>query len=125
MSRVDRLICHVLPKAFLLALVADGRLVELQVARRDRPSRVESLFLGRLERVMPELDAAFAQINQELRAQYLIAYTPSNRGRDGTFRQIKIEVVNPALRKAKLRLLYRQGYYARNAPANTNPPAKK
>ncbi|MFI4998501.1 MAG: ribonuclease E/G [Reyranellales bacterium] len=65
MSRVDRLICHVLPKAFLLALVADGRLVELQVARRDRPSRVESLFLGRLERVMPELDAAFVDIGLE------------------------------------------------------------
>ncbi len=72
MSRVDRLICHVLPKAFLLALVADGRLVELQVARRDRPSRVESLFLGRLERVMPDLDAAFIDIGLE-RAGFLRA----------------------------------------------------
>ena len=65
MSRIDRLICHVLPKAFLLALVADGRLVELQVARRDRPARVEGIFLGRLERVMPELDAAFVDIGLE------------------------------------------------------------
>jgi len=62
MSRVDRLICHVLPKAFLMALVADGRLVELLVVRRDRPSRVDSIFLGRLERVMPDLDAAFVDI---------------------------------------------------------------
>jgi Rne/Rng family ribonuclease len=62
MSRVDRLICHVLPKAFLMALVAEGRLAELQIVRRDRPSRVESLFLGRLERVMPELDAGFVDI---------------------------------------------------------------
>ena len=62
MSRVDRLICHVLPKAFLMALVADGRLVELLVVRRDRPSRVGSIFLGRLERVMPDLDAAFVDI---------------------------------------------------------------
>lgn len=62
MSRIDRLICHVMPNAFLMALVADGRLVELQVVRRDRPSRVESVFLGRLERVMPELDAAFVDI---------------------------------------------------------------
>src|SRR6267154_1500936 len=61
-SKVDRLICRVLPKAFLMALVADGRLVELQIVRRDRPSRVESVFLGRLERVMPDLDAAFVDI---------------------------------------------------------------
>jgi Rne/Rng family ribonuclease len=62
MSRVDRLICQVLPKAFLMALVARGRLVELQIVRRDRPSRVESIFLGRVERVMPDLDAAFVDI---------------------------------------------------------------
>ena len=62
MSRIDRLICHVMPNAFLMALVAAGRLVELQIVRRDRPTRVESVFLGRLERVMPELDAAFVDI---------------------------------------------------------------
>jgi ribonuclease G len=61
-NRIDRLICHVMPSAFLMALVANGRLVELQVVRRDKPSRVESVFLGRLERVMPELDAAFIDI---------------------------------------------------------------
>ena len=62
MSRIDRLICHVMPRAFLMALVSDGRLVELQVARRDKPSKVEGIFLGRLERVMPEFDAAFVDI---------------------------------------------------------------
>lgn len=62
MSRIDRLICHAMPRAFLMALTSEGRLVELQIARRDRPSRVESVFLGRIERVMPELDAAFVDI---------------------------------------------------------------
>ena len=62
MSRIDRLVCHVLPKAFLMALVSNGRLAELQVVRRDRPSRVDSIFLGRLERVMTDLDAAFVDI---------------------------------------------------------------
>jgi ribonuclease G len=62
MSRVDRLICHVLPKAFLMALTAGGRLVELKIVRRDKPSHTDSVFLGRLERVMPELDAAFVDI---------------------------------------------------------------
>ncbi len=62
MNRIDRLICHVMPRAFLIALVTGGRLVELQVARRDKVSLVEGIFLGRLERVMPELDAAFVDI---------------------------------------------------------------
>ena len=62
MTTVDRLICHVLPQAYLMALVAQSRLVELQIVRRDKPSRVEGIFLGRLERVMPDLDAAFVDI---------------------------------------------------------------
>ncbi len=80
MSRVDRLVCHVLPKAFLMALVAEGRLMELQVVRRDRPTRVESIFLGRLERVMPDLDAAFIDIGID-RAGFLRAEDRS--GTDG------------------------------------------
>jgi VWFA-related protein len=60
-----------------------------------------------------QLDAAFAQIAAELRSQYLITYTPTNRAKDGSFRRVALEITNPALRKQKLRLLYRQGYYAR------------
>ncbi|HKR02476.1 MAG TPA: VWA domain-containing protein [Pyrinomonadaceae bacterium] len=71
-----------------------------------------------------ELRAAFAQIQQELRSQYLIAYRPANTKHDGSFRQVRIEIVNPELRKQKLQLLYRQGYYARSAPASTTPAAE-
>jgi Ca-activated chloride channel homolog len=60
-----------------------------------------------------DLPAAFAQIEQELRAQYLITYTPSNRARDGSYRRLQIEITNQQLRKQNLRLYYRQGYYAR------------
>lgn len=62
-----------------------------------------------------ELHAAFNQIQDELRSQYLLAYTPANKARDGSYRRITLEVVNPELRKQKLRLLYRQGYYAGGA----------
>lgn len=62
----------------------------------------------------PALEAAFAQIQAELRSQYLVAYQPANRKHDGSFRQVRIEILNPELRKQKLRLLYRQGYYARS-----------
>ena len=60
-----------------------------------------------------ELKAAFSQIQDELRSQYLIAYSSTNRARDGSFRRIQIDVLNPDFKKEKLRLLYRDGYYAR------------
>ncbi|MDT4895494.1 MAG: hypothetical protein QOH25_571 [Acidobacteriota bacterium] len=61
-----------------------------------------------------ELRAAFAQIQLELRSQYLVAYSPTNRNKDGSFRRVQIEIVNPELRKQTLRLTYRQGYFARS-----------
>ncbi|HEV7747716.1 MAG TPA: VWA domain-containing protein [Pyrinomonadaceae bacterium] len=60
-----------------------------------------------------ELESSFAQIDQELRSQYLIAYSPTNKNHDGSYRRVRIEIVNPALRQRKPQLLYRQGYYAR------------
>lgn len=60
-----------------------------------------------------DLPASFSQIDQELRSQYLVAYSPTNKSHDGSYRRVRIEVVNPDLRKTKPQLLYRQGYYAR------------
>jgi Ca-activated chloride channel homolog len=60
-----------------------------------------------------ELSAAFAQIQLELRSQYLVAYSPTNKRKDGSFRRVQIEIVNPELRKLSLRLTYRQGYFAK------------
>jgi VWFA-related protein len=60
-----------------------------------------------------ELQAAFAQIGQELRSQYLIGYSPTNKNRDGSYRRIRIEFVNPELVHNKSQLFYRQGYYAK------------
>lgn len=62
-----------------------------------------------------ELQQAFSQIDQELRSQYLIAYSPLARNRDGAYRRIRIDIVNPELRKQKLQLLYREGYYAKQS----------
>ena len=42
-----------------------------------------------------ELRDAFAQIERDLREQYLIAYSPSNKGRDGAYRRVTIEITNP------------------------------
>lgn len=65
-----------------------------------------------------DLRAAFAQIQQELRSQYLVAYSPTKKAKDGSYRQVRIDVVNPELKKQNLRLSYRQGYFAQTASAS-------
>lgn len=70
-----------------------------------------------------ELRSAFEQIQRDLREQYLIAYSPSNKARDGSYRRIQIEVVEPELRKQKLKLNYRPGYFAKTADGDL--PAKR
>ena len=60
-----------------------------------------------------ELRNAFAQIQRDLREQYLLAYSPSNKARDGSYRKIQIEIIDPELRKQNLKLSYRPGYFAR------------
>jgi VWFA-related protein len=51
--------------------------------------------------------AVFQHIADELRTQYLLGYTPTNKNRDGTFRRIKVRVTDPSF-KVQARL----GYYA-------------
>ena len=63
-----------------------------------------------------DLNAAFAEIEQELRTQYLIAYSSTNKKRDGAYRKITIELTNPELRQQKLELRHRPGYFAKSAP---------
>ena len=64
-----------------------------------------------------ELRAAFEQIQRDLREQYLLAYSPSNKNRDGSYRRIQIEIIDPELRKANLKLNYRPGYFAKTSAA--------
>lgn len=54
-----------------------------------------------------KLQEAFDEIAAELRSQYSLGYTPTNRARDGSFRKIKIEV-----KRKGLRVQARRGYYA-------------
>lgn len=70
-----------------------------------------------------ELRDAFKQVQQDLREQYLIAYSPSNKARDGSFRRIEIEIVNPEVRKQNLKLNYRSGYFAKVGGPET--PSRK
>jgi VWFA-related protein len=62
-----------------------------------------------------DLRDAFAQIQRDLREQYLVAYSPSNKARDGSYRRIEIQLINPALKQRELKLNYRSGYFAKTA----------
>ncbi len=72
-----------------------------------------------------ELRDAFAQIERDLREQYLIAYSSSNKTRDGSYRRVAIEIVNPELRRENLRLNYRPGYFAKTPGATRSENPKK
>jgi VWFA-related protein len=54
-----------------------------------------------------KLEAAFQQIEDELRTQYVASYTPSNSKLDGTFRHVTVEC-----RGDGLKVQVRKGYYA-------------
>lgn len=60
-----------------------------------------------------DLKAAFAEIEQELRSQYLIAYSSTNKKRDGVYRQMRLEVTSSEFKKDQLKLRYRPGYFAK------------
>ena len=71
-----------------------------------------------------ELRDSFSQIQNDLREQYLVAYSSSNKSRDGLFRHVAIEIVNPETPKENLRLNYRPGYFAKS-PDSVQPKGSK
>ena len=64
---------------------------------------------GRLFRVdrKETLESIFDQIQQEMRTQYAIGYTPTNGKKDGSFRKIDLRTANK-----DLKVQVRKGYYA-------------
>ena len=64
---------------------------------------------GRVIRASNSRDtsAAFDEIAKELRTQYLLGYTPSNKTNDGAFRHIKVRVT-----QGNYSVQARRGYYA-------------
>lgn len=74
-------------------------------------------------RFSAEFPQIFNSINQGLRSQYALNYTPSNQARDGKFRRIRVELVNPATNEPlkivdekgkpiKYQVIAKQGYTA-------------
>ena len=53
------------------------------------------------------LESTYAEVADELRHQYALYFTPLNKNRDGSFRRVRVETANPALKPHT-----RVGYFA-------------
>jgi VWFA-related protein len=78
------------------ALGPIARLDFLQADNQMRTFARESGGQSFFPRFYGEFPSIFQAISNALRNQYTITYTPTNTARDGKFRAIKVELVNPA-----------------------------
>ena len=67
----------------------------LQADNEMRTFSKETGGMSFFPRFTAEYPSVFRQIEQSLRGQYSFAYHPTNTVRDGKFRRIKVELVNP------------------------------
>ena len=84
---MKRLIANVIPEETRLAVVgSDGALLEFSVERPETPTLVGSVYKGRVQKVLPGMQAAFIDIDQEKNAfLYLgddMKNFPLNEGQD-------------------------------------------
>ena len=59
-------------------------------------------------RFLEEMPGAFMAINQALRRQYTLGYSPTNRAKDGKFRKLTVQLINPQSNEA-LRVVDEKG----------------
>ena len=88
----------------LLLVAADGG--DVDVARRLTGETGGRMIIVRTEK---NLEQAFDEISEELRSQYTIGYTPTNKKHDGSYRKIRVEMKNK-----DYSVLTRRGYYSPN-----------
>ena len=100
------------------------RLDFLQADNQMRTFAKETGGQSYFPRFQGELPGIFQMISQALRNQYSLAYQPTNQAKDGKYRKIKVELVNPATNEPlrivdekskplKYTIVAKQGY---NAP---------
>jgi VWFA-related protein len=86
----------------ILLVAADGG--DQGVARKLTDETGGRMIIVRSEK---NLEQAFDEISEELRSQYTIGYTPTNKAHDGSYRKIKVDMKNKEYAG-----LTRRGYYA-------------
>jgi Ca-activated chloride channel homolog len=99
------------------------RLDFLQADNQMRTFAKETGGMSFFPRFYGEFPNIFRSISDSLRNQYTMTYNPSNTARDGKFRKIKVELVNPATgeplkvtdqkgKPIKYTIIAKQGYTA-------------
>jgi Ca-activated chloride channel homolog len=63
-------------------------------------------------RSLNDLPALAAKVGIELRNQYVLGYSPSNKERDGTYRKVQVKITPPAGLPSTLKAAWRLGYTA-------------
>ncbi len=105
------------------AMGAIQRLDFLQADNQMRTFAKETGGMSFFPRFEGEMPGVFRQIASAMRNQYVLTYHPSNAAKDGKFRRIKVELVDPATNQAlrvvdqkqkpiKYQIIAKQGYTA-------------
>lgn len=76
-------------------LGAIARLDFLQADNQMRTFSKESGGMSFFPRFFGEFPSIYGAIHQALRNQYSITFTPSNQAKDGKFRKLKVELIDP------------------------------
>jgi len=77
---------------------AMGPIANMDFLQADNEMRTFAKETGGMSffpRFIAEYPSVFRQIEEALRSQYALSYHPTNTSRDGKFRRIKVELVNP------------------------------
>jgi len=104
------------------ALGSIQRMDFLQADNQMRTFAKESGGVSFFPRFYGEFPSIFQQISISLRNQYVVSYSPTNQARDGKFRKIKVQLVDPQTNKelrimvngknVKYQILAKAGYTA-------------
>lgn len=108
---------------------AMGGIARLEFLQADNQLRTFARETGGqawFPRFFGEYPGIFAQLSQALRNTYTLAYSPTNTARDGKFRKIKVDLVNPQTNEAlritdergrniKYQIIAKNGYQAPRA----------
>ena len=85
-----------------IRIIAEARMGEsarmdfLQADNQLRTFSKETGGMSFFPRFDAEFPGIFRAISDSLRNQYVLTYTPSNQARDGKFRKIKVDLIDPA-----------------------------
>ena len=90
------------------ALGPIARMDFLQADNQLRTFTRETGGMAFFPRFYGEFPSIFQQISVSLRNQYTVAYSPTNQARDGKFRKIKVQLVDPKTNK-DLRIVDQKG----------------